>query len=434
MTLTSTALPPALAGRTGPAADPQELRTVASRLSSAAERYDAAARRLLTRTGGLPQVWRGSAATAAWADLVALQARAQQAADRHREAAEALLTCASRLDEAQATWQRAEALERQDAMERATAAARGGFPDLRDAGPLRQQARRLADEAYTESEQALARAAGRLHELADAAPAASGLSALDQVRGFGRGAVEAISGSVSAVAGLSLPRMLADPDGWLEQVRGLRDGSAYAVTHPREALEAAAGWDLLREGRFGEWGGALAPDLLGAVFTGGGLPAARRGADLADDLGDLAEDVDDLQRVHGRSFDSNAGGPVQPRPGMPLPHGYVKVIRDLTPERRTHILDGDPPHVRGGRGGGHRHGTGKSGKTEFPAHWPDDDIISRVMETARSPRSGLVHPRYKTFNVMADYDGVTIVVSVSRAGSVITAYPLPGGKGVVQNR
>jgi uncharacterized protein YukE len=427
MTLMSTALPPALAGRRRPEGDPHELRAVASRLSSAAERYDSAARRLLTRTGALPEVWRGTAATAAWADLVSLQARARQAADRHLEAAEVLLTCAARLDEAQATWQRAEGLERQDAMERAAGAARGELPALHDAGPLREQARRLADEAQGEADEALARAAARLRELAGRAPVESGLSARDQVSGFGRGAVEAISGSVSAVAGLSLPRMLADPAGWLEQVRGLRDGAAYAVAHPREALEAAAGWDLLREGRFGEWSGALAPDLLGAAFTGGGLPVARRGADLADDLGDLTEDVDDLQRVHGRSFDANAGGPVQPRPGAHLPHGYVTVIRDLTPERRTHILDGDRS------GGGHRAGTGHRCKTEFPADWSDDEVIRRVMETARRPQSAIWQAKRDTFFVTAEHAGVIVTAIVNKHGEVRTGYPRKGGTGVVNN-
>jgi uncharacterized protein YukE len=427
VTLTATALPPALAGRDGPSADADELRTVASRLSSAAARYDSAARRLLTRTAGLPEVWRGTAATAAWSELGALQARAQSAADRHHEAAEVLLACAARLDEAQATWQRAQALERQDAMERAAAVARGEFPALLDTSPLRRQARRLADDAHAEAEEAEARAAGRLRELADLAPVESGLSALDQVSGFGRGAVDAIWGSVSAAAGLSLPRMLADPDGWWEQVRGLRDGAAYAAASPRDALRAAAGWDLLDEGRYGEWAGALAPDLLGGVFTGGGLPVARRGADLADDLGDLAEDVDDLQRVHGRSFDVNAGGPVQPRPGAHLPHGYVALIRDLTPDRRTHILDGDA------RGGGHRAGAGRRCKTEFPADWSDDEVIERVMDTARRPQSAIWQPKKNTFIVTAEHAGVIVTAIVNKHGEVRTGYPRKGGTGVVKN-
>lgn len=424
-----TLLSPALAGRDRPAADAHELRTLASRLSSAASRYESAARRLSTRTAGLVDVWHGAAATAACRDLGSLRARAQHAADRHLEAAEVLLTCAGRLDEAQATWQRAEALERQDAMRRATATARGDFLGLLDDDPLRRQAARLADDACAETEQALRRAAASLRELAADAPedAPRSLSALDHVRGFGRAAVDAVWGSVVTVAGLSSPRLLLDRDGWFAQLRELRDAASYTVDHPGEAGQAVVGWPLLREGRYGEWAGGLAPDLLGGVLSGGALPVVRRGVDVADDLTDVAANVAELQRVHGRSFDVNAGGPVQPRPGAELPDGYVDVIRDLTPQRRTHILDGDET------GGGHRHGTGHHGKTEFPAHWSDDDIIQRVMETARAPEAGFWNSKHNTFNVTGTFDGVVVVVAVKADGSVKSAFPQPGGRGVVKN-
>ena len=51
----------------------------------------------------------------------------------------------------------------------------------------------------------------------------------------------------------------------------------------------------------------------------------------------------------------------------------------VTPERATHILDGDAT------GGGHRHGAGKPGKTEFPAGWDDRKIIDTVLDVARGP-------------------------------------------------
>jgi hypothetical protein len=60
----------------------------------------------------------------------------------------------------------------------------------------------------------------------------------------------------------------------------------------------------------------------------------------------------------------------------------VKVFRDLyildekesprarvSPDAKIHILDGDR------QGGGHRHGTGQPGKSEFPPDWSDDKII-----------------------------------------------------------
>ena len=48
----------------------------------------------------------------------------------------------------------------------------------------------------------------------------------------------------------------------------------------------------------------------------------------------------------------------------------VEAIR-VSPERTKHILDGEPG------GGGHRHGIGKPGKTEFPASWDDKKIIEQ---------------------------------------------------------
>ena len=52
-----------------------------------------------------------------------------------------------------------------------------------------------------------------------------------------------------------------------------------------------------------------------------------------------------------------------------------------TPERTTHILDGD----KTGGGGGHRHGVGKPGKTEFPASWDDKKVMDNVVDVARRP-------------------------------------------------
>src|SRR5437763_2049130 len=47
----------------------------------------------------------------------------------------------------------------------------------------------------------------------------------------------------------------------------------------------------------------------------------------------------------------------------------------ISPERTTHILDGDADGS-----GGHRHGTGNPGKTEFPASWDDKKIIDTVAD------------------------------------------------------
>ena len=48
-------------------------------------------------------------------------------------------------------------------------------------------------------------------------------------------------------------------------------------------------------------------------------------------------------------------------------------------ERAAHILDGDAI------GGGHRHGTGVPGKTEFPASWDDVTGMDNIAAVARIP-------------------------------------------------
>jgi hypothetical protein len=53
----------------------------------------------------------------------------------------------------------------------------------------------------------------------------------------------------------------------------------------------------------------------------------------------------------------------------------------VSEDRRRHILDGDA------NGGGHRHGTGSPGKTEFPAAWDDNRVIAEIESVANDPRS-----------------------------------------------
>ncbi|MGY4098711.1 WXG100-like domain-containing protein [Nocardia sp. R16R-3T] len=117
------------------------------------------------------------------------------------------------------------------------------------------------------------------------------------------------------------------------------------------------------------------------------------------------------------------GGPARQRP---------ESLR-LDDERRTHILDGDAT------GGGHRHGTGKPGKTEFPADWDDDKIIEvtwAVAEAWSNPqlresldgRTGATH-----FWQLEDvHEGVHVVVRVGVDGRILTAWPA-WGPGVIRN-
>lgn len=94
--------------------------------------------------------------------------------------------------------------------------------------------------------------------------------------------------------------------------------------------------------------------------------------------------------------------------------------------RAAHILDGDAT------GGGHRPGTDKPGKTEFPADWDDDKIIDSILSVACSPDSAVLqgNGRWKVEGVR---DEVALAVIIAADGRIWTAYPLPGSPGVKQN-
>jgi hypothetical protein len=100
----------------------------------------------------------------------------------------------------------------------------------------------------------------------------------------------------------------------------------------------------------------------------------------------------------------------------------------MTPERRTHILDGDA------YGGGHRHGTGRPGKTEFPASWDDEKIVGNILDAAQRPDSPPVYQHWNDRWLGAGTrDGVEVSVIVLPSGEVWTAWPEEGGPGVVRN-
>ena len=101
----------------------------------------------------------------------------------------------------------------------------------------------------------------------------------------------------------------------------------------------------------------------------------------------------------------------------------------VTPERTTHILDGEP-----GGGGGHRHGVGKPGKTEFPASWDDKKIMGHVLDVVRRPDSGpVLQNRNNRWICSGTRDGVEITAIVLRSGEIWTAWPEEGGPGVRRN-
>ena len=101
----------------------------------------------------------------------------------------------------------------------------------------------------------------------------------------------------------------------------------------------------------------------------------------------------------------------------------------VTPERTTHILDGDADGS-----GGHRHGTGIPGKTEFPASWDDKKIIDTVVDVARQPD---LPPKHQEWNdrwvARGTRDDVEVVVVMARDGRIWTSWPTPDSPGVVKN-
>jgi hypothetical protein len=86
-----------------------------------------------------------------------------------------------------------------------------------------------------------------------------------------------------------------------------------------------------------------------------------------------------------------------------------------------------------GRGGGHRAGTGKPGKTEFPADWSDDKILDSVSDVAKNGTPVKPGNKPNTTVKTGTVDGVDIEVVVNNGdGSVVTGYPVKG-PGVVKN-
>jgi hypothetical protein len=97
------------------------------------------------------------------------------------------------------------------------------------------------------------------------------------------------------------------------------------------------------------------------------------------------------------------------------------------PERVAHILDGDR------WGGGHRHGTGRPGKTEFPSSWDDEKIIGHILDVARDPDSSAVFQANRRWRVHGQRDDVGITVIVKPDGRIWSAWPDAGSPGVVKN-
>lgn len=388
-------------------ADVTALRSAAARLEAAQAELERCARRLRSIATTLAQQWKGDAAGTALQELEGLAQQARVVAAAHAQATDVLRSCAYAVEEAQATLAQAAAFEVQDVERRERAAARGALVGPYDDAGLLRHAQALREDAQAQADRACSRAAAELRALAQRD--APGLSARDQLVGIGRGAYDAVRGSVDLVHGL-----LRDPRG---TAGGVVEGLDHARSHPREAAVAATGWDVLQQGRYGEWAGGFLPDLLTAVFSGGAVPAGRRAADLGRRLSDLEQRE---RAVPARS--PVPGGRVSPRPGAVMTPRYPKTIRAFSPERQRHVLVGDPPPKTGG---GHAFGAGR-GKSEFPESWTHELIVRRVMDTAMRPMSSRDQDGRPNLLAYAEHDGVCVQVAVSPKGKVVTGYPVTG--------
>ncbi|MQA97409.1 MAG: hypothetical protein GEV11_23255 [Streptosporangiales bacterium] len=101
----------------------------------------------------------------------------------------------------------------------------------------------------------------------------------------------------------------------------------------------------------------------------------------------------------------------------------------LPDDRRAHILDGDP----GRPSGGHRYGTGRDGKTEFPERWDDATTCAYILDVARRPDTEPVQGTNRRWVCRGNRNDVDIVVIVWPEGKIWAAWPLPDGKGVIYN-
>lgn len=91
----------------------------------------------------------------------------------------------------------------------------------------------------------------------------------------------------------------------------------------------------------------------------------------------------------------------------------------LTEKRREHMLHGDQS------GGGHLHGTGAPCKSEFPASWNEDKIVTTVTQMAANDNLGWQQQKNGNYVAEANEGQVRVrVVLNSNRTQIITAYPV----------
>jgi RHS repeat-associated protein len=96
----------------------------------------------------------------------------------------------------------------------------------------------------------------------------------------------------------------------------------------------------------------------------------------------------------------------------------------VDPDRAEHILEGD----KDGKGGGHRSGTGRPGKSEFPSDWSDEKILGEISDVATDPASKRRPGRGGRELVSGTRDGVDIEVVIDPDRGIVTGYPTNRGQ------
>jgi hypothetical protein len=114
----------------------------------------------------------------------------------------------------------------------------------------------------------------------------------------------------------------------------------------------------------------------------------------------------------GKSKEATPPQPANPGSSTVPQKGVV-----ITPERRDYILNGK------GRGGGHKYGTNKAGKAEFPQGWSDDKIMEEIKSVADDPASSRRIERGRIV-IEGTREGIDIrVIVLPDETTVRSAYP-----------
>ncbi len=105
-------------------------------------------------------------------------------------------------------------------------------------------------------------------------------------------------------------------------------------------------------------------------------------------------------------------------PDGPLPTIEAEVQPVLTAQAEQHLLYGDQ------RGGGHLHGVGKECKSEFPAAWDKEEVITHVKRVAANDNLNWKQQNNGYYVAEEHVEGVKVrVVLNQNRTKIITAYP-----------